>query len=157
MKEQKKKGSVLREIISIISLILKLILYYVKKKPFLSISIMVIVVGTPTIVIPRVTSEKLPTPSPEIIVPPPEVTVKTDNEPTSEEPEEIQKDTGSGIQRTENKLLSEKLNQMRKDVKSGRQQMEDMRKTVKKVDEEVQKASEKVEKMTKRLNSLSEN
>ena len=157
MKEKEKKWSLFRKIISIIDSTLKLILLYVKKKTIISVGVVIIIIGVPTIVIPRIASKKNQTQPLKINTNPPEASVKTDDEPTSEGPKEIQKDTASGTQPTKKKPLSEELQQVWKGVKSDREQMEGMRQTVEEIDETRQDVSETVEKMQERLDSLSEN
>ena len=157
-KKKKINWSLLRLIIDFIFNLFNLLRYYFQEKTMLSVSVSIIVViavGGPLIVIPKVTSEDSSTLTSGNDVNP-EEQVKNSNELASEEPKDIQKGAESGTQHTENKHISEELKDMREGVKSGTQDMEDMRKSVKAMDEEAQKMIEKVKKMKEKSDGQSE-
>ena len=155
-KKKKINWSLLRLIIDFIFNLFNLLRYYFQEKTILSVSVLIIVVGVPAIVIPRVTSKDPPTPPPESGVNP-EVQVNNSDELTLEEPKDIQEGAESGTQSTEDRHLSEELKDIRERVESGTQDMEDMRKSVKSMDEDAQKMIKKVKKMKEELDGQSEN
>ena len=155
-KEKKINWSLLRLIIDFIFNLFNLLRYYFQEKTIPSVIVLIIVVGGPPIVIPRVTSEDPSTLTSESDVNP-EEQVKNSNELTSQEPKDIQEGAESGTQPTEDGHLSEELKDIRERVKSGTQHMEDMRKSVKATDEDAQKMIKKVKKMKEKSDGQSEN
>ena len=155
-KKKKVNWSLLRLIISIGNFIVNLLRYYFQKKTIPFVGVFIILVSVPAIVIPWVTSKDPPTlPSEGPINP--EVQVKNGDEFTPEEPKDIQKGVESETQHTENRDISEELKDIRERVKSGTQHMEDMRQSVKAMDEDAQNMIKKVKKMKEESDGQSEN
>lgn len=162
---KKMKLSLLRLSISIAGFILNLYRHYLEKKTILSLSILITVVCVPVLVVPIVKSvmpKDFPTP---VSVPTPVsesdvnsgAQVKNPNEPTFEEPKDIQKPVESETQSMQNVPISEELKDIRRGVRSGTQSMEGMRQKVKVMNEDTQKMIEKVKKMNEKVNEQPEN
>ena len=160
-RKRKMNGSLLRRImrriISIGSFLLKLLGHLEKKTILLGVSIIFVVGVSVTIVfiVKGDPSRDLPTPSPTSDINP-EVQPKNSNILDPKEPKDIQKSAESGTQRTEKKSFAKELKDIRERVKSGTQHMEDMRKSVKAVNEDVKKMTEKAEKMKEKVDGRSE-
>ena len=159
-RKRKINGSLLRRIISIVDSILEQ-LWNLQKKTiplgFLVISVCVFLVSlTIVIIVNSGPSSNLLTPRPVSDVNPAGQPKNSNELDSSEELKDIENGAGSGTQRPENGRLSKELKDITERVESGIQDMEDMRESVKAMDEDVTKMIEDAKKLREKLDGGSE-
>ena len=159
-RKRKTNGTLLRRIISIVDSILKLLWNLQKKRIPLGFLVSIVFVFSISLTIVLIVNSG---PSSNLSTPPPTSDVNPEEKPQnsneldfSKEPQDIQKGAESGTQPTKNGSLSKELKDIGERVESGTQQMEDMRKSVKAMDEDAKKMIEDVKKMREKLEGGSE-